>query len=1099
MKKKVLSLLLSLAMLVALAVPALAAEPAPVAQTAPVSTEDVAGKLVILHTNDTHGGDVAAAGKSIGTAGVAQLKKDYQAAGAQVLLFSAGDAIQGAPLVNQDKGVSEFAFMSAAGYDAMTLGNHEFDWGLDNLEQASAHMTFPILCANIVDKDTGDSHFTANKIFETAGMKVGVFGLDTPETATKTNPKNIAAIKFLGQLDAQELYDCAEAQVAALKEQGADFIVCLAHLGVDAESVGRRSVDLASKVDGIDLIVDGHSHSTNTEIADVIAKESLGEGNVVNGATIVSTGTKLANVGKVVIDPAAKTVSETALISAADYSGVDETVNQLVNDRDAAVNAELAAVVGQTEVLLDGKRAPGVRTQETNLGDFSCDAILWQARKELGEDAVDAAFTNGGGIRETIPAGDISLNIMKTVFPYGNQVATLDLTGAQLLEMLEANTYCLPTAIGGFPQVSGIEYSVNTEVPYENGEQYPNSTYYAPAKPGSRVTISTVNGQPWDAEATYTLATNDFTAAGGDAYGVLLEAANLVVIATPLEDALINYAKEVLGGTITAAQYGKSQGRIQILYKGIDLTKWYAEAAKTVIDAGVMVSTGKGFEPYENATRSTVFEALYKAAGSPEVTTASEFSDVPDDAWYADSAAWARANNITKGVGGNRYNPDDPITRAEIVTAVARYAEYVDGETVTAAADLSGYTDAATLSSWAKAPFAWAVASGVISGKGETLAPKDSATRAELAQILTNYLSVEPMAENQTTKAVLVDKYGNTYVDVTGSAVARAGYTVGDVLSVTVGDKTVSMPLCTGYSNVDQGSVLAMVNGGYLELSINRGDFATTYGVAAKGEDGTWTMDESVAITIAMEEKGGYLDELAIRDIESKRTNNRDDYASDEIFANFRAITAGNIAEGVLYRTSSPINPELGRNAVADRLVKEAGVKTVVNLADCVNNAKAYEGFEATNYASLKVVYLNMGVDMYSEESLGDLKNGLEFMIENPGPYAFHCTEGKDRAGYFAFLLEALMGASVQEIRADYMLSFENYYFVNRDTDQWNKIAESNIMKDILKLAGVESEFDLGGVDLAAAAERYMIETIGLTAEQVATLKTNLSTPVALG
>ena len=231
--------------------------------------------------------------------------------------------------------------------------------------------------------------------------------------------------------------------------------------------------------------------------------------------------------------------------------------------------------------------------------------------------------------------------------------------------------------------------------------------------------------------------------------------------------------------------------------------------------------------------------------------------------------------------------------------------------------------------------------------------------------------------------------------------------------------------------------------------------------------------------------------------MDSKRTYAREDYASDEVYANFRPIVLGGIAEGVLYRTSSPVNPELSRNTYADNFLKQAGVKTVVNLADSKEIMEGYEGYAGSYYATLDVIPLNMGVDMYSEDAKASLKAGLEFMIGHEGPYAFHCTEGKDRAGYFAMLLEALMGATAEEITADYMASFENYYHVEKGSEAWNRIAASNIVKDLLKLTGAADESALAGADLAAAAAAYLTEGIGLTAEQVTALRARLSTPVA--
>ena len=344
--------------------------------------------------------------------------------------------------------------------------------------------------------------------------------------------------------------------------------------------------------------------------------------------------------------------------------------------------------------------------------------------------------------------------------------------------------------------------------------------------------------------------------------------------------------------------------------------------------------------------------------------------------------------------------------------------------------------------------------------------------------------------------AAAISKYGNVGTDLSMHFLTGAGYEVGDMLTVEItGQEPITLPLGTGYSNVDQGSPLALADtsNNTLALAINRGDFATTYGLGVKGEDKTYAITEGVSVTIAMAEKGGYLDEMEIRELDSKRTNVREDYASDEVFANFRAITVGDIAEGKLYRTSSPVNPELGRNTYADGFLKEAGVKTVVNLADSKEAMEGYEGYAESYYATLNVIPLNMGVDMYSDDAIASLKSAFQFMIANEGPYAFHCTEGKDRAGYFAMVLEALMGASVEEITEDYMLSFENYYHVEKGSEQWSKIAESNIEKDLLKLTGAETAEALAKADLQKAAETYLEKTIGLTAAEVTSLKDALS------
>ncbi len=552
MKRRYVALLLSLALLLGLSATGIAQAPA-------------GGKLVILHTNDVHGRAVAnPTGGVLGYAAIAQYKKDLEAAGNSVLLLDAGDASQGTSLVNLEYGRNAITFMNAAGYDAMTVGNHEFDWGLDNAKQLAGIASFPFLSANILDHIGGAFTFQPNKIFEMPnGMKVGVFGLTTPETLTKAHPDKVRGVDFL-QGDA--LYAAAQAQVDELKAAGADIVVLLGHLGVDSESEPNRSTDLIPKVTGIDLFIDGHSHTV------------FEKGQMVGDTLLVSTGEYGANLGVVSYDGEKFTASlfnslkKSAVVShdGATYSAVltaklDDEVNTLINGADKAIKEALSKAFARTEVLLNGERDPGNRTEETNLGDFAADALLWAARQAMGEQVV-AAVTNGGGIRASIAVGDITMNDMKTVFPFGNQVTVLDVTGAELLEALEAATCSTPKAIGAFPQVAGIVFTIDTTVPYENGAQYPDSTYFAPAKPGSRVTIESVGGQPFDLEAIYTIATNDFTAAGGDTYYAFRypNATSGYKTGLALEDALVNYVAAVLGGVV-GQQYAQPQGRITVV------------------------------------------------------------------------------------------------------------------------------------------------------------------------------------------------------------------------------------------------------------------------------------------------------------------------------------------------------------------------------------------------------------------------------------------------------------------------------------------------------------------------------------------------------
>lgn len=686
---------------------------------------DVAGKLVILHTNDTHGGDVAIAGVSIGTAGVAQLVKDYEAAGAEVLLFSAGDATQGDPLINLSMGANAIDFMNLAGYDLMVPGNHEFDWGYDNLLSLEAMADFPFISATILDKVTEEPVFEENLVYETEVGKVGVFGLTTPETQTKANPLNVASLTFLA---GEELYECAQEQVDELEAAGCDYIICVAHLGDDPSSEPNRSLDVIENVDGIDIMIDGHSHS-------VI------DGDENNDTILASAGTRLSHVGVVIVS---EEDTESFLISAEDYSSVDETVNDAINTVAAEIDAMLSETFATTEALLDGERAPGVRTQETNLGDFAADAILWAATKAVGEGLVDAAITNGGGIRTSIAAGDITMKDMKTVFPFGNTISTVEVTGAQLLELLEAATFCTPESVGAFPQVAGLEFTINTYIPYQNGPQYPDSTYYSPADPGARITDVRVGGEPLVLTDTYTIATNDFLVAGGDTYYLLktLDSYNTYVA---LEDALVNYTAEVLGGVVTAEMYGQPAGRITILTSGplpfSDVTQddWFREAVEFVYWNGLFQGvSATEFAPYRNMSRAMFATVLYRLEGEPEVSGPS-FPDVVPGSYYEEAAIWAAENGIFLG-NGTGFDPDGDITRQAIAAVLYRYALYEGYDP----SELSGvelaYPDSDSILAWAVEGAKYCQLKEIIQGRDNgAFAPYDSATRAQVATMLMRF------------------------------------------------------------------------------------------------------------------------------------------------------------------------------------------------------------------------------------------------------------------------------------------------------------------------------------------------------------------------
>lgn len=877
----------------------------------PSTEEDLTGKTIILHSNDVHG---AVAGYTY----MRGLKAQFRDQGAEVVLVDAGDYSQGTTYVSVSKGKDAVKMMNKVGYDVVTLGNHEFDYGYAQLVKNMKSAKFNVICSDVFDAD-GATIFPANYTYTTkSGVKIGFIGMETPEAQTKANP---ALIKGLTFASGKDLYKAAQTQVDALK--GDDIVIALSHLGVDESSKPYTSYDLLANTTGIDFVIDAHSHT-------VMEK---GE----NGEPIQSTGTAFANIGVIVIDDATKKIESNYLFAIDESAPTSKVVTKLANKIIDKITSAYGTVFATSEVDLNGDKDPGNRTQETNQGDLITDAMVWQVTKDKGSIAVDndhvVAITNGGGIRAWIHKGDVTKNDVNTVLPFGNTIAVIYVTGAELLESLEASTFCTPVSVGGFPQISGMDITIDTTKEYKaNAETYPASTYYGPASI-ERVTINNVNGKPFSLTDKYAVITNNFCAGGGDTYYAFASASSQFDTGIPLDEAVMAYITEVLDGTI-GAEYAEPQGRMNI------------------------------------------------------------------------------------------------------ITAESKWDEKV---------------------------------------------------------------TVGGLDQN-----IWTTKYGNLYCDCKASNFFDVlGFTWGDIVTVTLNGKSQDLPVVPTYSYVDTGSPAIIVEKGedgnpkgYVSFAINMGDFTTTNGIATKGTDADgnwfWTACDGVTFPISVEfkmkEAQGYAAEYILHDL--SRTNERADYAklSDEAFANFREVKTTGMGAGKLYRSSNPVNPELARNEIADKAAKAAGVKTFINLADSEDELKAYAPYADSYYATQKVIALCLGVDFSDKSFQKGLAKGFRFMIENEAPYLVHCTEGKDRAGFTTALLECLMGATYEEVCEDYMVTYFNYYGIEKGTEKYTAILNANIVKTLQAAFGVK---DLATADLAAEAADY-IKEIGLTADEISALKAAL-------
>lgn len=728
--KKLLSLLLVLCLILSLSCTAFAADEA----------KPLTGKTVILHSNDVHGAiDLYAA--------MASLKADYEAQGAEVILADAGDYSQGTVYVSVHKGADAVTMMNATGYDVATIGNHEFDYGYAQLAENMKAAKFKVLCADVLGAD-GKTIFDANTIIEKGGVKIGFFGLETPEAQTKANPKLIEGLKFLAGKDGKELYACAAAQVADLKAKGADIIVCLSHLGIDGSSEPYTSYDLAKNVKGIDFIIDGHSHSVITAGP--------------NGEAIQSTGTAFANIGVITIDNATKKIVGNELkgiwhkekvegkdVTVVDYKTRDEKVaaaaKAIIDPIDKAYGEKFAV----SKVTLNGAKAPdGNRDSETNLGDLITDAMLWKIRSDATikvpvENVV--AITNGGGIRATVKAGDITKKDINTVLPFGNTLAVVYVTGAELLEALEASTFCTPESLGGFPQAAGLQFALKTYEKYDaNPDPYPKSTYYGP-KSIQRVTIDNVNGKAFDPTATYAVVTNNFVAGGGDTYYAFAAATDQFDTGLPLDEVVMEYITKELKGVI-GEEYALPGDRIvraasaeELEARGTflenmsllcDLTAYTEDSVQGVKAAYAAYKAAKTTEAVEAAT-ADLLKAMPNLVFVPNTFTDAQ------SGWYKAAVDFAQASGLMNGMTATEFAPNVTTTRAMVAQVLYRLAGSPTVERTGAFADVAP-------GAWYYDAMLWASSTGILKGYEDgTYRPARAVSRQEMATILLRMADVK--------------------------------------------------------------------------------------------------------------------------------------------------------------------------------------------------------------------------------------------------------------------------------------------------------------------------------------------------------------------
>ena len=543
--KKLLGLLLVLALLLGCA----GAEEA----AAPALQKDV----VILYTSDVHCG----VNQNWGYAGV-YAAKQYYSKDNYVLLVDDGDATQGEPIGTMTRGEGIIEIMNVVGYDLVIPGNHDFDYGMDTFMELTKKANFPYISCNF--NKEGELIFPAYMIKEFDGVKIAFVGVTTPTTLRSSTPRYFMNEQgefiygFFQDETGDKLYNAVQKAVDDARGEGANYVILIAHLGNEAECSPWMYSEVIEHTSGIDAVLDGHSHDEEQ----VTVKNK--EGKSVPRSAV---GTKLNNIGVLTISKKDGSVSTKVLkcnsaVSVPDMTGLDNAASKEVAVETTLLNRKLATVVAKNTVNLithdpdSGERV--IRRAETNLGDLCADAYRDQAGNS------DIAFVNGGGIRVSIDAGDVTLNNILTVNPFGNALTVIEVTGQQVLDALEWSVHAMPGEFGGFLQVSGLTFEFDPTIESPVIQDANGMFGGVDDTKGRRVRNVLVGGEPIDSAKIYTLASHDYMLLNnGDGY-TMFNGAKVLQESVKLDNqVLIDYITETLGGVIGEGYdnlYG--QGRI---------------------------------------------------------------------------------------------------------------------------------------------------------------------------------------------------------------------------------------------------------------------------------------------------------------------------------------------------------------------------------------------------------------------------------------------------------------------------------------------------------------------------------------------------------
>ncbi len=525
--------------------------------------EDKKGEIYVLFTSDVHCG----VDQGFGYTGLSQIRNNLESEGYQTLLVDDGDSIQGEPVGTLTKGEAMIDLMNDMKYDVAIPGNHEFDYGMERFLELTKMADFPYISCNF--NKEGELVFDPYVIKEIGGRKIGFVGVTTP-TSIKTstpsyfqNDKGEYIYGFMQDKDGTALYEAVQKAVDDVRAEGADLVYVMGHLGNEDECRPWTYAEVIEHTTGIDIFLDGHSHDSDQ----VMVKDKDGE-DVIR----LAIGTKLESIGYTHINADGEVDDSGAWnwnndISFAELTGIRNDMDDDVRETNDKLKEVLGEVVASTDVDLtitdptekdeSDKPVRIVRRMETNLGDLVADAYRESGRSDI-------AFVNGGGIRTGIGKGDVTYGDIISVHPYGNELCVVEITGQQILDALEWGSRNVPGECGGFLQVSGLSYEIDTTV--DNNCIEDENGMFKGIKGSRRVKNVKVGDEPIDPKAKYTVAMHSYMLKEhGDGYTMF--DGEILQDSIKLDNqVLIEYMTETLGGKIGdgySDPYG--QGRITIL------------------------------------------------------------------------------------------------------------------------------------------------------------------------------------------------------------------------------------------------------------------------------------------------------------------------------------------------------------------------------------------------------------------------------------------------------------------------------------------------------------------------------------------------------